>query len=257
MLSVSSVFAQIGPSPAATNTPNLGIYGSAPPPPQNGFPCGPPRYANLELYPDPTQGEGLTSWNQILPLNGLKNFNFYYTADGAGFLSGGGYRVTYLNVNYENCYGLLGDIVTYSPNRLHTNGVQVRPFNLGAYTTPRGIHGVILARVPGGGGNTVPLADALASVGNGIYKAKTNGIGYFSIYYANSGTGNGFLPYASQYSDAKVTGFIGNCYYEWNDDVARVWVVNTLDNNPGYYVEGAEADIGTKIVSSLTPGCAP
>ena len=60
-----------------------------------------------------------------LPLNGYKNFNFYYTEDGNSFLSGGGYTVTYKNSSGTNCYGN-SDFVVYNPNGSHTNGVAVR-----------------------------------------------------------------------------------------------------------------------------------
>lgn len=157
-IGASASFSQIGP---------LGIYGSAPTPASTPFPCGPPLYARLNYYPDYGEGDGVPSWSQTVPLNGLKNFNFYYTPSGTGFLSGGpvlgGYIVTYLNSSQVNCYGS-GDIVTYMPNSGHTNGVQVRPFN-GSTTMRLGVHGTILARVPGGGGVTAPLKNAIASVG--------------------------------------------------------------------------------------------
>jgi hypothetical protein len=136
-------------------------------------------------------------------------------------LSGGGYIVTYLNVNQVNCYGT-GNIVTYSPNRAHTNGVQVRPFNLGGYTTPRGIHGIVLAKIPGGGGATAPLENAVAAVGPGyIYNVKTNGIGYFSIYYTIYGS-DGFLPKTAAYY-TRISGYYNNCLYTWDDPLGSIW----------------------------------
>jgi hypothetical protein len=253
MIGLSTSYAQIGPSPAATNTPNYGIYGSAPTPASTPFTCGTPRYAKIETYPVAVGDE--TAFTQVVPLNGLKNFNFYYTADQTGFLSGGGYKVTYLSASQTNCYGI-GNIVTYSPNRAHTNGVQVRPFNLGGYTTPRGIHGIILAKIPGGGGATAPLENATASVGSAsLFKAKTNGVGYFSIYYSNHGP-DGFLPNEDAYY-THISGVYNNCPYTWDDDLGSIWVLSGGPDDPEYYVQGAESDIGTKTLESQAPGCQP
>ena len=254
LLGLSTSYAQIGPSPAATNTPNYGIYGSAPTPASTPFTCGTPRYAKIEDFPVTAGDEN--AFSQILPLNGLKNFNFYYTADGSGFLSGGGYKVTYLNANQTtNCYGL-GNIVTYSPDHGHTNGVQVRPFNLGSYTTPRGIHGIILAKIPGGGGATAALENAVASVYFGIHKAKTNGVGYFSIYYSISGA-DGFLTRAAAYS-THISGVYNNCPYTWDDPLESIWQVSIgSPDDPTYYVQGGESDIGTITLESQVTGCQP
>ena len=81
-LSLTASFAQIG---------NLGVYGSAPTPAATPFTCGTPTKVRMESYPEIDGGLNMT-----LPLNGYKNFNFYYTEDGNGFLSGGGYKLTYI-----------------------------------------------------------------------------------------------------------------------------------------------------------------
>lgn len=248
--------AQIGPSPNATNTPNYGIYGSAPTPAGTPFTCGDARYAKLELYPDPTQGEGLVSWSQTVPLNGLKNFNFYYTSDGIGFLSGGGYRVTYQNASHVNCYGLIGDIVTYSPNRAHTNGVQVRPFN-GNLPSPLGIHGYVFVKIPGGDGATAPLENAIVSVGETAvffpYKAKTNGVGFFSIYYSSQTPGE-FLPPDNNYY-FKISGVFNNCSF--NYDGFAIWLPYYGPGDPQHYVTFANEDQGTILLESTVQGCQP
>jgi hypothetical protein len=249
MLGLTEAYAQIGPSPDATNTPNYGIYGSAPTPASTPFTCGTPTKVNIQNYPEVEGGTDIT-----LPLNDYKNFNFYYTEDGNGFLSGGGYRVTYRNASDTNCYGQ--NIVTYSPNSDHTNGVQVRPFVLsgsfGNVTTPRGVHGIILAQIPGRGGQTVPLQNATVSVGDSPLfhdKEKTNGIGYFSVYYSSYSPGS-FLPY-DNVTDFKVSGMYMGCTYFYELDEYVIWT-------PGSdYILGAEFDMGTISIAGTGLGCAP
>ncbi len=251
ILLFSTSYSQIG---------ELGIYGSAPTPASTPFPCGPPRYARINHYPDYGEGDGLPSWSQTVPLNGLKNFNFYYTASGTGFLSGGpvlgGYIVTYLNSSQVNCYGS-GDIVTYTPNSGYTNGVQVRPFN-GSLTTPLGIHGTVLARIPGGGGVTAPLKNAIASVGPAnSHKAITNGAGYFSIYYSLIyGADGGFLPSSAVYY-TRISGEYDKCTYTWDDPLGSIYLIFGGPEEPIYYVFGADPDIGTITLESTSPGCQP
>ncbi|MBK8466386.1 MAG: hypothetical protein IPL32_11195 [Chloracidobacterium sp.] len=245
------VNAQIGPSPNATSTPNYGIYGTAPTPAGTPWTCGTPAYANLQDYPEVEGG-----LNYTLPLNGSGNFNFYYNSDGTGFLSGGGYRVGYLNSSGASCYGS-GDIVTYSPNSNHTNGVQVRPFN-SPPSIPYGVHGFVLAKIPGGGGSTTPLANATASLANfdtpGLYfwKEKTNGIGYVSIYYSSDNPDE-FLPYGSVY-DLKISGIMSfgstKCTFIWNPgSYDIIWVP------AGGYLH--DYDFGTITITSSSTGCAP
>lgn len=249
---VTSIYAQIG---------NLGIYGSAPTPESTPFTCGEPRYARLSPYPDLTAGEGIpsTNWTYTLPLNGPKNFNFYYSSDGMGFLSGGGYSVTYLNSGNVNCYGN-PDIVTYRNFGPHTSGVQVRPFNPpppGGATTV-GIHAIVRAMIPGGGGTTtVPLEDATAYTITGGYliNARTNGNGYFSLYYGNANP-NIFLPDIN-HPDVYIAGVYNGCTYTWFDP-SPLWEPESDPNSPAYYAnEGAESNLGTINIASGSPGCAP
>lgn len=243
---MSSTNAQIG---------ELGIYGSAPTPASTPFPCGEPSYAQIHHYPDYATGDGIPSWSQTLPLNGLKNFNFFYTADGTGFLPGGlilgGYIVTYLNSSQVNCYGS-GDIVSYSPNSGHTNGVQVRPF-VPAPTgqpTPLGIHGLVY------GYNSVGAVVALhdlnvwGTLGTDTQYARTNGSGYFSIYYSNGNPG-GFLgagDHRTVYISGDISGEIsgdqrGCAYFYIVSGSNIIWAPDTNPSSSGYYVSGAEMDV--------------
>lgn len=261
LLSLTSANAQIGPSPDATNTPNYGIYGSAPKAESTPFTCGEPAFATINLYPDTTQGDGIPPWSQTVPLNGYKNFNFYYNDSGTGFLSGGGYIVTYTNASGTNCYGS-GDIVSYSPNGNHTNGTQVRPFYLGTtgyeMTIPRGVHGLVLVKIPGGGGTTTALANATATLTLGVltWREKTNGIGYVDVYYSSRLPGT-FLPYAEQPYDLSISGVktFGSltCTFTYSSPIGP-YVIWRPD---GSYVNlGAEFDFGTLTLSG-TGSCAP
>lgn len=241
LFSVASTHAQIG---------NLGIYGTAPTPASTPFTCGTPTKVNLQDYPAVDGGTNIT-----LPLNGYNNFNFFYTEDGNGFLSGGGYTVSYRNSSGTNCYGS-GDNVTYSPNSGHTNGVQVRPFNTSS--GPYGVHGFVLAKIPGGGGTTTPLSNATASLGINVYlwKEKTNGNGYVSIYYSSWEPGY-FLPYSGPPYDLKISGSLKfgliNCTYNWNPNYHDI-----IWRPDGSYVNlGADFDFGTITIESSTSGCQP
>lgn len=238
-LGITSTLAQIG---------NLGIYGSAPTPAGTAFPCGTPEYARIEPYPDYAAGDDFPSWSQTLPLNGVKNFNFFYTANGQGFLSGGGYKVRYFNASQATCYGS-GDIVTYSPNSGHTNGVQVRSFNPvpTGQPTPLGIYGTILVKIPGGGGATAPLENADVAVTDSIpalgWRAKTNGSGFFSIYYSSQNVLE-FVP-PDNVLHFYASGMYGGCPYSL---VLNNWVVwlpyNTSDPSlASYYTTLADWEV--------------
>lgn len=245
ILNLIPTYAQIG---------NLGIYGSAPTASPTPFTCGDIRYARLELYPSDAEGDGI-GWNYIIPVNGLKNFNFFYTADGTGFLSGGGYKVTYLNASQVNCYGI-SDVVYYRANAGHTIGVQVRPFN-NPPATPLGIHGIFRGYVPGGSGSTVALENALVFIsypGVPLIRAKTNGIGYYSIYYGNENP-NVFVPPINNWS-LLFQGYYNGCGYS-HTYTGIIWFPVTDPNSPAYYVNGAEWDHGTLTLTSPDPGCQP
>ncbi len=123
---------------AAAQIGQLGIYGSAPEAYRSNV-----RYVLLQDYPEFDGG-----LIYFLPVNGRSNFNFYYNPEGTGFLPTGTYKLTYLNGTLNTSYG--DDIVYYSANSGHTNGVQVRAF-YNPPSTPLGVHGVVKVYVPGGG----------------------------------------------------------------------------------------------------------
>jgi len=242
VIGLTSLNAQIG---------NLGIYGGAPTPASTPFTCGTPTKANLQTYPEVDEGVNIT-----IPLNGHKNFNFFYTEDGNGFLAGGGYKVTYLNSSGTNCYGS-GDIITYSPNSGHTNGAQVRAFNNSS--GPYGVYGTVLAKIPGGGGTTTPLENATATLTLSAltWKEKTNGNGYVNIYYSSREPGT-FLPYAGPPYDLAVSGMMSfgslKCTYTYTNPIGP-YVIWRPDDT--YVNLGAVYDFGTLTLESSTSGCAP
>ena len=154
---------------------NLGIYGSAPEAVrQDVF------YARLELDLPPQYGCESCAYD--LPLNGRKNFNFWYGQDGTAFLTGGKYKVSYWNANLTTRYGNY-DFVEYWPNGGNTNGVEVRPYN--TVTSTRGIYGTVLGYDRNG--FIVPLpklsVTAMPSWDAPSTSVRTNGDGFFSIYY--------------------------------------------------------------------------
>jgi len=231
MLGLSTSYAQIG---------NLGIYGSAPT--GSGMDL---RYVRLDPYPD----IGCESCEYVLPLNGLKNFNFYYTVDGLGFLSGGSYRLTYLDASLVPS-GLRGEIVSYTPNADHTNGVTVRDFNPvpTGQPTPLGIHGVI--RGYDLSGAVVPIKNALVrtSIASYIVFARTNGNGFFSVYYANEGPVNQFL-YNAPHPSLLIHTIQNGCSYSYFVPPHEiVWAPDTNSSSPGYYVTDAAWNIGSPIL---------
>lgn len=172
LLTATSAISQIG---------QLGIYGSAPENYRTNV-----RYVLLQDYPE--YDGGLI---YFLPVNGRSNFNFYYNPDGTGFLPTGTYKLTYLNGTLNTSYG--DDIVYYSANSGHTNGVQIRAF-YNPPSTPLGVHGVVKVYVPGGGGTTTPLENATIRIrplgGGDDVLAQTNANGYFSVYYENDNFGH-------------------------------------------------------------------
>jgi hypothetical protein len=177
----------------------------------------------------------------VIPVNGLTNFNFYYTSDGTNFLPGGTYKVTYKSLSQSLGY----DIVTYSPNAGHTNGVQVRPFN-NPPATPRGINGVLTGYTKLGA--VVPLSNitviALPYFGGNSPRVLTNADGYFSVYYENDNP-NQFLhvsaPFNYEYYRLIISGVMNGCAYTLTTDPPGfVWDVYTSDpSSPSYYVLGA------------------
>ncbi len=230
-----SVNAQIG---------NLGIYGSVPEEHEDDI-----VYVYLQnLYPAYE-----TETDHFRPVNGVGNFNIYYLPDGTSFVPGGTYRVWYFGKDKTTTYGY--DVVNYNPNSGHTNGYEVRPFNSTVPPgppPPLGVHGTVLAKIPGQGGVTTPLSTAVARVGHGglyPYRAAANGNGYLSIYYSSQDS-NEFLPYDVAY-DFEISATLPgtNCYYRFQEDRYVIWVPSE-----GYI---AEAGFGTMTLQSQTPGCQP
>jgi len=173
-------------------------------------------------------------------------------------LAGGGYAVKYFNGNQVSCYGN-ADIVTYSPNRGNTNGVQVRPFATpppGGATTV-GIHAIVKVQIPGGEGAVAPLhnAVAFAAIGGSYAQVKTNGNGYFSIYYDND---NPNIFWNSQnHPTISVSGVYGGCSFSGGDP-GPIWIPDDNPASASYYAnERAEADLGTLILTTTVPGCTP
>lgn len=232
-IGVSSTNAQIG---------NLGIYGRVPDAHAEDI-----VYVYLVSHP---AWDG--SPDHFRPVNGLGNFNLYYTPDGTDFIPSSSYRVWYFGKDKTTTYGY--DDVAYTANSGNTNGYQIRAFN-NPPSWPVGVHGVVLAKIPGQGGTTTAHTNATISLagipGFYFYKAKTNGNGYASVYY-NSVNSSEFLPYSEVY-DLKISGTLTfgelECDYLFYDDDAVIWTP------PEGYVY--QYDLGTITLQSEDPGCAP
>ncbi|CAN5365615.1 hypothetical protein BH10ACI3_BH10ACI3_21220 [soil metagenome] len=227
LLGLSTTNAQIG---------QLGIYGSVPEASRSSI-----RYVLIETNPAVDEG-----FSMIVPVNGLGNFNIYYSPDGMGFVPAGSYRIYYLNASRTTNYGY--DDVGYIPNSGHTNGVQVRAFN-SPPSTPRGIHGVVYGY--NSLGSVVALHDLTvwSYLGADSQYAKTNGAGYFSVYYAN-GIVNEFLG-TGDHRDVWITGSQDGCNYVGHvpgSDI--IWSPDTNPSSPGYYVTNAEMDV-TNLLAPL------
>ena len=221
LLGFSSSYAQIG---------QLGIYGAP-----TIIVRANVRYVRLEDYPVCE-----CNFSYTLPVNGHKNFNFYYTPDGMGFLPGGGYKVSYLAADQSTVYGY--DIVSYSPNSGHTNGVATRAF-YDPPSTPLGIHGTVYG-YNSGNSSVAPINNlrVLSILGSEAEYSKTNGNGFFSLYYTHGNTG-GFLPAGDHWS-VRITGYQDGCrydYYESGDDV--IWQPVTDPSSYGYYVDRSEMNL--------------
>lgn len=163
-------------------------------------------------------------------------------------MSGGGYKVNYLNAGQVDCYGT-GDIINYRANYLHTTGAQVRPFNgpsqlLGMRTTVLGRIGETVAPLV----NARVFAYPLHLPGIQV-QALTNGTGYFSIYYKN-GNSN-FLPVWSGYNPPAeyyqfiIVGSRNGCNFQTILNNELWYPFNTVNpNSPSYYVADAGYDLG-------------
>lgn len=234
-LGLSNVQAQIG---------DLGIYGSPPATYRDNV-----RFVRLERYP----ATGDDVHVQTLPVNGLRNFNFYYAPDGRSFLPGGGYRVFYLGSDEVTVYG--HDVVSYAPNSGHTNGTKVRDFN-SPPSTPRGLHGRLLGRI---NGILYPFPNAgITAVG--LYQSDpvtvfTNGDGYFNVYYQN-GDARKFLAvdptFGHEHYSLIVQGYFHGCSFSEYFPLQALWepynaVYPAL---PSYFVDWAETDVGDLILDA-------
>lgn len=236
----------LGLSTSYTQIGDLGIYGSPPVSYRDNV-----RFVRLERYP--ATGDNVLV--QTLPVNGLKNFNFFYTPDGENFLPGGGYRVFYLGSDEVTVYGY--DIVSYSPNSSHTDGVKVRDFN-SPPSTPRGVHGYVWARI---NGIDYPFANANIVVygespENHHATLRANGNGFFDAYYTNGLSGS-FLPIdpniEHEHYNMIVTGSLNGCAFGhvFNQLNAICWPLNTNDPTQAtYWVTDAEADVGNLILEA-------
>lgn len=233
-----SVNAQIG---------NLGIYGSAPLEYRDNV-----RFVNIQAWPHFDGGIDYT-----LPVNGLTNFNFYYSPDGTGFFPGGVYRLSYLNADRTVAYS--HDIVSYSPNKGHTFGLKVRDFN-NAPATARGVHGNIFGQI---GDIEYPIANAQIIAQSvhqlGTFQARSNGNGYFSLYYKNGFTAE-FLPVyygnppPAEYYDLYFSGSVNGCFFVGSRVGVVLWFpTNTTNpNSLDYFVAEAEFDLGTIVLNQIS-----
>lgn len=238
LLSISNVSAQIG---------ELGIYGSVPEGSRDSI-----RYVYLQTV---MAYDG--SPDHFLPVNGLGNFNFYYEPSGQGFIPADTYRVWYFAANKTTNYGY--DTVSYSPNGGHTNGEEVRPFN-DPPGTPRGVHGIIYGRI-GGVDYPIPNAQILAlpsfQFGQFGVQSRSNGDGFFSLYYKN-GYGALFLPVyfqtspPAEYYNLSIQGSVNNCFFIRSYQYDALWQPYVPDDpdSEHYFVTDAEFDWGNLI---LTP----
>lgn len=190
--------------------------------------------------------------NYILPVNGLRNFNFFYTPDGTGFLPKGGYTLTYLAANQSTVLGY--ETVTHTPNSGNTLGTEVRPFNIpqGYETTPRGLHGIVLGNI---GGTTVPLQNAqIIGFPNGgpNVQTRTNGNGYFSIYYQNGTSGTFLSPYSINWA-IQISGTVNGCSYFRTIPVGDIapWAPSNTGYpaEPSYYVSAAEVVVDVPVIT--------
>jgi hypothetical protein len=222
-LSYVSSYAQIG---------TYGIYGSAPESIRSNT-----RFVELTTY---SGGSETPEVDYTLPVNGLKNFNFYYGSDGS-FLPGGTYKVTYKSLSLSLGY----DIVTYSPNSGHTNGVEIRAFN-SPPSTPRGIHGVVYGYNKTGSPVLLHDLTVWGTLGMDTQYARTNGNGYFSIYYSNGNPG-GFLA-SGDHRYVYIAGSQDGCAYFYTVQGADIiWSPDTNVLSSGYYVSDAEMDVTSYI----------
>lgn len=232
LIGLSSTYAQIG---------ELGIYGSVPEEDAEDI-----YYVYLQPYP---------AWyeappNHFRPVNGLGNFNFYYLPDGTGFIPSGSYRVWYYGADQTTTYGY--DVVNYASNSNHTAGHQIRPFNIPdpEPKLPLGIYGDV--RGYNAEGEIVDLygLEVMAfDLSPGQGRAKTNGNGFFSIYYGTTGL-TGFLE-TGRHPTLWIMGDTpdGCHYFKAIPGADIIWAPNNTPGTSGYYVSGANWSIGTHVLN--------
>ncbi len=180
-------------------------------------------------------GTALSTYQETLPLNGLLNYVFYYTAEG-DFIAGGNYNLTYLDndqrtASLDQSRQPLKGAASYPnpfPAYLQSTGVKrlngdqaVQTINPGG-GGPLGISGtikvnerpvrgadVVLRELPNPFG---PVADPVV-----IYSVKTNQNGFYTFYYDPDNvsattpnerrTGVGFVRPGSYVITVSVSGF--------------------------------------------------
>ena len=232
-LGLSTSYAQIG---------DLGIYGSVPEDYRANT-----RYVKVESN-DTDYNYGYT-----LPVNGLKNFNFYYSSSGYGFLPGQHYTVSYWNDSLTTMYA--SEIVNYIPNSGHTNGTQVSTAFNSPPSTPRGMHGRVYGRI---GGVNYPFPNArvstVPSLQNVTLDVTTNDDGYFYAYYQN-GNAKQFLPVHPtilvEIYRVVITGTLNGCGFGSLVPLDAEWApYNSIyPNLSSYFVTDAELDVGDIVIT--------
>ena len=165
-----------------------------------------------------------------LPLNGILNYVFYY--QGTSFLPSGTYTVKYLNSAGTVIPGAGGGTVSYTTNSNYTTGVQVQPPNPGA-TGPLGIQATLQ------GDDKCPYFASVTLSGNGTSTiVKSNGNGFFSIYYTNGGQ---FVPPGTYTLSVKNQFSIGNSNYKCSAQTTVTYAPASVTNpaDPNYFVKNA------------------
>ena len=211
----------------------------------------PVRYVRLQEYE--ANAETPNPINITIPVNGIKNYVHYYDQSGS-FIPGGRYKLTYLAADRITPVSVPGigsteGPFTYSPNARFTNGFQVRPTNSGA-NGALGIQGIVNASQNINGSEVIaPLYDATVLVfdlqTNLIATGKTNGNGFFSIYYTN-GSDKNFVPLGFYY--VTIIGQSSNqCYY--NSPVVNYFPDDSDPDSSSYYVMNARAVIQIPILN--------
>jgi hypothetical protein len=214
----------------------VGVYGGVPPAVQANFSPVSARLTSTSLTPVITI---------TLPLNGAKNYVFYYaptsTPAANRFLPAGSYRVDYINALGGT---RLAGSVTYAPGTTYLNGVQVpnNPPNTPVIAGALGIQGTVKQEVGGIQPETilprqVPIFNATvellsSTTGKLIESVPTNGNGFYSFYYTLGV--NEFFVLPDSYT-VSVTYNFGTL------SQAVDYAPSTDPTSPDYFVLGAQA----------------